>query len=197
MLISNDNLFLKNKKTKFIFLRHAETQKNPDINATFWDLTELGKIQAEKTADLPIMNKVDVIYVSIEKKTSLTAKPLSKKINKKLNSLSFFNEVRRGNKFLTKEDFEIEKIKQLKDLNYHAFDGESGNEALERFKLGIEQISKNNVGKTILIVTHGTILNIYFAYLLDSYDKLPERWQKTNFCVYGIVENEKVLKDIV
>jgi len=185
------------KKTKIIFLRHADTQKDPSLNAALWGLSKEGKKQAEETANLSIMNEVDVIYISEEKKTVLTAEPLAKKLGKEVTSLSSLNEVKRGDKFLTKEEFETEKVKQLKNLDYHAFDGESGKEALARFKQGVEQISKENVGKIILIVTHGTILNIYFADLLDAYDKLSERWQKTVFCTYGIVEGGKVMKDII
>jgi len=185
------------KKTKIIFLRHADTKKDPNLNAALWELSEEGEKQAEETANLSIMNKVDVIYVSEEKKTTLTAKLLAEKLEKTMIPLSFFNEVKRGDKFLTKEEFEAEKTKQLKDLDYRAFDGESGKEALKRFKQGIEQITKENTGKTILVVTHGTILNIYFANLLNAYDKLVERWQKTNFCSYGIVENTIIIKDII
>ena len=186
------------KKTKIIFLRHADTQKDPNLNAALWGLSAEGKRQAEEIANLSIMNEVDVIYVSEEKKTALTVEPLAKKLGKeKIIPLSFFNEVKRGDKFLTKEEFEAEKVKQLKDLDYHAFEGESGKEALVRFKQGIDQILKENIGKIILVVTHGTILNIYFADLLNTYDKLPERWRKTAFCAYGVVENGIVVKDIV
>ena len=185
------------KKIKIIFLRHADTQKDPNLNAALWELSEEGKKQAEEIVNLPIMSEVDIIYVSEEKKTTLTVKPLAKKLGKEIVPSAFFDEVKRGDKFLTKEEFEAEKVKQLKDLDYHAFGGESGNEALVRFKQGVEQVSKENTNKTILIVTHGTVLNIYFAYLLNAYDQLPERWQKTAFSAYGVVEDGKVAKDII
>lgn len=185
------------KKTKIIFLRHADTEKNPNLNAALWGLSEEGKKQAEEVVNLPIINEVDIIYVSEEKKTALTVEPLVKKLGKEAIPLAFFNEVKRGDKFLTKEEFEAEKVKQLKYLGYHAFGGESGREALVRFKKGVKRILKEKTGKTILIVSHGTVLNIYFADLLNVYDKLPERWQKTDFCAYGIVENSIVTKDII
>lgn len=185
------------EKTKIIFLRHADTQKDPNVNAALWGLSEEGKKQAEKAANLPVMDEIDVIYVSEEKKTALTVEPLAKKLGKELIPLSFFNEVKRGDKFLTKEEFESEKVKQLTDLDYPAFGGETGKEALTRFKEGVEQVAKENIGKTILIVTHGTVLNIYFADLLNAYDELPVRWQKTTFCAYGVVEDGKVVKDII
>lgn len=184
------------KNTRLIFLRHAHTQKDPSINAAKWVLSENGNKQAENVSEMPLMNSVDVIYVSEEQKTFLTVKPLAQKLNKKPQSLPFFNEVKRGDKFLPKEEFEVEKIKQLKDLSCSAFDGESGMEALLRFKQGIEFVIKENQNKTILIVTHGTILNIYFADLLNAYNELPNRWNRTVFCAVGVVENDKVIRDI-
>jgi|SRR3989344_6867796 len=183
--------------TKLIFLRHADTQKDPHLNAALWELSDKGIKQAERVAKNPIMNAVDVIYVSEEQKTSLTAKPIADVLGKPTILMAEFNEVKRGDKFLAKEEFEAEKNRQLEDLFYKAFDGESGHEALERFKKGVDKVLKNNEGKTILIVTHGTILNIYFADMLNAYQELPERWQKTDFCAYGIVENGKVVKDII
>ncbi len=185
------------KKNKIIFLRHAETEKNPQIHSSLWKLSEAGEKQAEKKSNLPIMEEVDLIYTSREQKAIQTVKELSKKIKKEISPLPFFDEVKRGDKFLSKEEFEIEKVKQLTDLSYPAFNGESGKDALTRFKSGIKKIIKDNPGQTVLIVTHGTILNIYFAHLLKDFKKLPERWKKTDFCALGIVENEKIIQDII
>jgi len=184
-------------KTKIIFLRHAETQKDPTVNATLWGLSEKGKSQSEEISANQIMNEVSVIFCSEEKKTSLTAEPLAKKLSKNIKQSVYFDEVKRGDKFLTKEEFEIEKIKQLEDLSYKAFDGESGLDALARFKRGINAVISENIGKTILVVTHGTVLNIYFADLLGVQAKLAERWSKTDFCALGVVEDGVVIKDIV
>ncbi len=184
-------------KTKLIFLRHAETQKNPNLNAELWILSEIGANQALKISTLSIFDSVDVMYVSEEIKTTLTVEPLARKLEKNITMLANFNEVKRGDKFLTKEEFELEKVRQLSDLDYHAFDGESCNEALIRFKRGVGQVMQLHKGRTILIVTHGTVLNLHFADLLGTQNQLPERWRKTSFCAYGIIENNKISKDII
>lgn len=184
-------------QTKIIFLRHADTQKDPSVNAALWGLSEKGKDQAQQVSDVKEMETVDIIYVSEEQKTSLTAGPIAQKLKKEIKPLGFFNEVQRGDKFLTKEEFEMEKERQLLDLNFKAFGGESGFEALKRFKEGVEFVKNQNQGKIILIVTHGTVLNIYFADLLGVYNELPERWKKTEFCALGIVMGDKIIKDIV
>jgi len=189
------------EKTQIIFLRHADTKKDPKINATLWGLSERGEEQAKKVSFVNVMKEIDSIYTSEEQKTILTAKPIADSLSKEIRSLYFFNEVKRGDKFLSEEKFEEEKEKQLKDLNYSAFNGETGIEALKRFREGVLKVARENIGKKILIVTHGTILNIYFANILKKGADLIERWNNTNFCAYGIIEitqgKEKVIKDII
>lgn len=183
--------------SKLIFLRHAETQKDPSINAALWGLSEKGKQQAIDIANNPLLSEVDVIYVSSEPKTLHTVDFLLKKLKLKPIQNESFDEVRRGDGFYSKDDFENEKKLQLSDLSYKAFGGESCEDALSRFKKGIDEVLGNNNQQKVLIVTHGTILNVYFAYLLNDFKDLPERWEKTKFGALGVVEKGQVVKDIV
>ncbi len=183
--------------TKLIFLRHADTQKDPNVHASQWGLSETGSKEAEGVRDIALMGEVDEIYISEELKTELTVRPLAQLLDKNPIRLAEFNEVARGEKFLSKEDFELEKRKQLEDLSYAAFNGESGNDALARFKSGVSKVLSENPERTVLIATHGTVLNLYFADLLNVNADLPERWESTGFCAYGIVEDGTVMKDIV
>ncbi len=102
------------ENTKIIFLRHADTQKDPHISAVFWELSDKGAQQAEEIVKEQAMNSVDLIYVSEEQKTSLTAKPTASMLGKTMIVIPEFNEVKRGDKFLTKEEFEVEKNVSLK-----------------------------------------------------------------------------------
>ncbi len=182
--------------TKIIFLRHAQVEKDPSVNASLWGLSEEGEQNAKKLLNEKELISIDSFYSSTEKKAYLTVKPLADKGKKEVNQLHFFDEVKRGDKFLSKEEFEVEKKKQLRELDYHAFDGESARQALKRFKEGVELVTKENKNKTLIVATHGTVLNLYFAHLLSAFDKIEERWEKTGFCVYGVVEDGEVLKDI-
>ena len=119
--VFEDSIFVNNENFPMIFLRHAKTEQDPHLNATAWGLSEEGKRQAQSVSEIPVLNEVDVIYTSEEKKAILTAEPLAKKLGKDISPLSFFNEITRGDGFLSKEMFEEEKVKQLTDLGYHAF----------------------------------------------------------------------------
>ncbi len=186
-----------NNNITYIFLRHAETKKDPSVNAFFWELSEKGKEESSRVSDLGIMQSVDIIYGSEEKKTRLTVEQLAKKLDKPIKPLTYFNEVKRGDVFLKKKEFCIEKEKQFQDIHYRAFGGESGYEALGRFVEGVTFVSKGNENKTVLIVSHGTIMNLYFAKLLNAQNTSFDRWNKTPFCAYGIVYNKKVIRDII
>ena len=189
-------------KTRIIFLRHADTQKDPNLASKDWMLSDVGIVQAELLSKEPEFSKVfgsvSKVYVSSEAKTLLTVQPLLSRLGLEAEIISDFDEVRRGDKFLSKEDFELEKKKQLLELDYQAFGGESAQDALKRFLNKLLEVDSLHVGKTILVVSHGTILNLYFAKLLGvSSEDLCERWTRTGFGVYGIVEDGVVVKDIV
>lgn len=182
---------------KFIFLRHAETEKNSEINAACWKLTESGKVQAEKVSNEDIFLNVDMIFSSEEDKAYLTALPIAQKNALNIVRDKSFNELRRGDKFLSQEEFERLKREKLIDLDC-AFDGgETGNEALDRFKKSIELIEKKNFEKKIVIVSHGTILALYFFELMNRYGDIFSRWKKMEFCAWGVVRRGIIEKDIV
>jgi len=178
-------------------VRHSETEKDPNKNAVEWVLSTIGEEQAVELSNNIILQKANVIYSSNEIKSYLTIKPLADKLGLEIKQVEDLGEVKRGDKFLTKEEFEIEKFKQLEDLDYPAFGGETGNQALTRFESAIQKIEKENPDKNIIIVSHGTILNIYFAKLLDRFSAIKNRWKATEFGAIGIVENNFVIRDII
>ncbi len=49
-------------KTRLIFLRHAETEKDSNLNAALWVLSDVGIKQAKKVGQLSIFDTVDIIY---------------------------------------------------------------------------------------------------------------------------------------
>ena len=181
----------------FIFLRHAETSHDSKTNAADWVLSEEGYEKSLKLVEDETFKNIDLIFTSTEVKAVLTVKPLSKFYNLEITKMPEFDEVRRSDIFLSDEDFKANKIKQLEDLNFPAFGGETVNEALKRFTSGINIINDNFTDKKILVVSHGTILTAYFGKVLGDYSNLSERWKKTGFCSYGIIKNNEIVQDII
>ena len=56
---------------------------------------------------------------------------------------------------------------------------------------------KKYENKKILIVAHGTVMTLYFSYLQGELDKAFGRWKNLGFCDFGIIKNNKVIKDIM
>lgn len=184
-------------KNKYIFLRHAETIKDPSIHAKDWLLTTeaLGVVSEYINSDK--FANVNLIVASTENKAVATAKPIAKNLNLEILELEEVKEIGRSSKFLTDEEFLIQKEKQMTDLETEVDGGESGRVALNRFKSGIAKLEAENEGKTILVVTHGTVMSLYFAELLNELSNAFSRWQKLKFCALGEVENNKVVVDII
>ncbi|MBI3031852.1 histidine phosphatase family protein [Candidatus Woesearchaeota archaeon] len=74
---------------------------------------------------------------------------------------------------------------------------ETAQNALSRYEDSIEQINKEYEGKNILIVSHGTVMSLYFAKLTGTMGQIVEREKKLGYCDYGIVKDGHVVKDIV
>jgi len=182
---------------EFVFLRHAETERDSSVNAIHWKLTEEGANHAKKISNDDVFLNVDIIFSSEEDKAYSTALPIAEKNALSVIKDKAFNELRRGDKFLSNEDFDRLKREKLTDLDC-AFDGgETGREALTRFKEAISMIDKENSGKKIVIVSHGTILSLYFFELMNYSGDIFSRWKKMEFCAWGIVIGGRIVKDIV
>jgi broad specificity phosphatase PhoE len=145
----------------------------------------------------PFLNKVDLIYSSTDIDTIHFIKPLAEKLNLKIIQNKNLDEVRIDEKYLPNYEFELEKLKQLEDLYYPAFGGETAIDALKRFSNEIKKIQNENQDKTIVVVSGKTILNLYFAKLQNNFNEIIDRWKNTDFGSIGIVEEGKVTKDLV
>jgi broad specificity phosphatase PhoE len=182
----------------FIFLRHAKTIKDPALPVVDWDLEVASK---EKIKDLlkdSLLKKIDLIYTSTEDKAIKTAAPFIDKFKLKRNSSSGLNEIGRGKGgMLSDVEFKELKLKMFKDVLYAPVGWESSNRALSRFKSTVEEIDDYYEGKNILIVSHGTVLTLYFSDLLGKMENSMKRWEEIEFCAFGMVKNNKVIKDIV
>lgn len=73
---------------------------------------------------------------------------------------------------------------------------EKGNQGLERFSKRIHEIDSKYFNKKILNISHGGIINLYFARILGELDKIFEKMLTNSFCDYGIIQNGKIIKDI-
>ncbi len=98
--------------------------------------------------------------------------------------------------FLGKDEYlqNMKNCMENKDQTYNNW--ETADHALERFSKRIQEIDLKYTNKKILIVAHGGVINLYFAKILGKLDTTFERILTNSFCDYGLIQNDKVLKDI-
>jgi len=183
---------------KIIFLRHAKTKVDKALPIADWFLTDGGVEHAEEVSSDPIFDNVDLIFASAERKAVDTAKPIAERLNKEIIQVENLGEIKRPNA----EKITLEEYKRLKSVVFSDFDkSESGwetvNHTLNRFSKAVEEIDKKYENKVILIVAHGTVMSLYFANVQGKMNELFSRWKSLGFCEWGIIENGKVVKDLV
>jgi broad specificity phosphatase PhoE len=182
----------------FVFVRHAKTKVDKEVPIEDWILTEDGSKSAIELADTEIFDDADILVSSNEKKAYLTIEPLAKRINKIIIQIEELGEIKRPNsEKLTTEQYEEMKVKIFKNLDYTELNWETANHALMRFREAVDKLNKKYTEKKILICAHGTVMTLYFAYLQNKLGDLFSRWEGLGFGSYGLVKNQKVIKDIV
>lgn len=181
----------------FYFLRHAETKVDKNTPISKWILSEKGKEQARQLAEGGSFDDVDIVCSSAEQKAYQTAKLIAEKLGKAVTRLAEINELDRdAREFLGPDDYE-EKVEYcLKHPSESVNSWETVEHALERFEKKIDELDRQYENKKILVVGHGFTINLYFAKLLGVLDGVYERLNKNNFGDWGVVKNQKVVKDI-
>ncbi len=182
----------------FYLVRHAETEIERDVAASKWKLSMRGKLQAEMLAKDSLLSKADVIITSSEAKAYETAFPLAKKLGKEIDRFSALDELNRDRSgFLEKEAFDFAVKYAIKNPDKSKFDWEKASAALGRFRAKLDELDLAYNNRKIMVVSHGIVLNMYFAGLLGKLHIAYERTMRTRFCDYGIVKDGKVIRDIV
>ncbi len=183
---------------KIYLLRHASTQFNSEKSPSEWYLSLKGEKQAENIIKLNLIPKVDKIICSTELKTRLTINHYAKFYQLPIYENIRFNEV--GSVHLP---IDLTLFQQFRkqcfmnfDLHLSINDDESFKKAYYRFQSGISEYT--NFGyRSILIVSHGCILSIFFAMLSEISDNgelIHNNWLNLPFCALGIIENKKIIK---
>lgn len=157
--------------TRLLIIRHGESDGNKlDLYTGHSDveITELGKKQAQKTADfLKARESVDKVYASDLSRAIITAEIIAKAQGREVIADAGLRELYGG-------EWEMKSFNGVIPTEYpedyavwkNAFSksrptgGESVEELSERIVKSVLRIAEENDGKTVVIVTHGTPIRI-------------------------------------
>lgn len=153
---------------KFIIIRHGYSCANKTgrfAGATDAPLDEIGYKQAELTTEYILKNfKIDAVYSSDLSRAYETVKAIADAFDLKVNKMKALSEINVGlweGKKLEEIEKEFPKSYDMY-MNNHGiteFDGgETYFDVIIRAKKAIEEIAKENEGKTVVIGTHGGVI---------------------------------------
>lgn len=191
----------------FIFIRHARSIQNKKVGPSLWTISEEGKIDILKLSEEPEIQKIEVLYSSTELKAQLTAKNLVNALHKNnfppVQLDERLKEVDRDNGLFypTEEEFKqaVKRGFLHKEKSYDNW--EPAANALTRFNEFMNGLLKQDdlQNKTVGIVSHGTIMSLYFAKVggyYDNPDLIYQKWSQTTFCGWGIIVDNKIVRDL-
>ena len=184
---------------KIYFLRHARTQVNSIVPPSEWLLSTKGNEEAQLKITLENFPDIHQIYCSNEPKTLQTIQHLAEAHQIPLEIHSRLGEIH----FTTFEDdndrFLRIKKECFQNLDENHYSTESFRAGLERFTSTLTYLRNENPRKNLLIVSHGTVLSLYFAAMQQKLDKgleIYQKWKKLQFLAWGLVENGKIIRDL-
>lgn len=164
--------------TKFIFVRHGQSQSNIEnrfAGQSETALTKDGQEQAELLCNWIFQNhKVDAIYTSSLDRAYKTALPYFKMSGTKIIKDDTLREINagkwQGEKYVDiKEKYPEEFDVWKNDIgNAKLPDGESVRELSERIVSEIKRIAQNNPDKTVMVVSHGVAIRAMMAVFLKG-----------------------------
>ncbi len=166
-------------KTRLIFIRHGFSESNKGgffTGQADAALTELGRLQAQRSAEYLKDMHIDAVYSSTLSRAIDTARPVAESRGLEITQLHGLCEINGGDweekpfddlGILFPDQYKL----WLEDIfSCQCPNGESVAEFAERVRRTVVQIAESNIGKTVCIATHATPIRVIscFAMGLDA-----------------------------
>lgn len=178
-------------KTFIYFVRHAESPYIEGMERTR-GLSDKGKLDTLKINEILKDEEIDLFISSPYERAIQTIKGAAG-----TNEIILFEELRERDIGQIKDmNFMEAKLKVYKDINFSFSNGESTIYAQRRAVKVIENILNENMGKKIVIGTHGDIMTLIMNYFDNRYDF--EFWELTSMPdIYKLEFEEQKLIEVV
>ena len=182
-------------KTIIYLVKHADELKENGIQNTNdtaqlinekYILSVKGEEQSKRLSESPELHNIDVLWSSSYARAKATAKYIAYRNNININIDSRLNERKLGNledlsRWMKNKPFGVVQA-YLQDKKRKAREGESCEEAKERVTSLLQKILKENMGKKIVLVSHGALI----TFLLTNWCELNEEMK--------LVFNNKIIE---
>lgn len=149
-----------------ILVRHSAVVQQPNVPSHEWRLSAHGRSLAAHLAPELLPHAPTRIITSEEPKAIETGQLMAKTLNLPWHTASGLQEHdRRGAPYLaTPEEFETAVARFFAHPNQLVFGNETANEALTRMKTAVAAQQAIYPHDTLVLVTHGTVLTLFFCH---------------------------------
>lgn len=173
-------------ETTIYLVKHAEELKengvknisdNTQLMNEKYILSVKGEEQSRILSENPELDNIDILWSSSYVRAKATAKYIAYRNNIEINIDSCLNERKLGNledlsKWMKNKTFGVVQA-YLQNQKWKAREGESCEEATKRVTEFFQKILKENMGKRVVLVSHGALI----TFLLTNWCDLNEKMQ--------------------
>jgi len=160
-------------------IRHAHSQQTA-LPAETWPLSDLGLRQAQRLAEQPFWQDVDIICTSVEPKAIQTAQFVAERHDLPVEPSFDLRELRRPGGPVG--DYES-VVRQVLENPTRSVNGwEPAGEAQTRIMTAVERLLMLHESETLAVVSHGLALTLYLAHLADATPTL-DLWHSISFAL--------------
>jgi broad specificity phosphatase PhoE len=170
-----------------ILVKHSLPEIVEAIPAREWTLSEKGRQQARKLAELLIPYQPEVIACSVEPKARETASILAENLGLVVHEAEGLQEHDRSSSpYHSRDHFQNLVQEFFEKPNLLVFGNEPAAQSLARFRRAVEFVLKSFEDKIIVIVAHGTVISLFVSSLTgcDGYTL----WQKLGLPSFVLID---------
>jgi broad specificity phosphatase PhoE len=183
-------------KKYLILVKHSLPEIEEDRPANTWKLSEEGRLRAHRLAEQLEGFEPEVIVSSNERKAKETAEIVASELHLDVQIVPDLHEHNRSNvPYLSRDAFQgliLEFFQKPEEL---VFGGETADQAYTRFYRTVHSVLNEHINKTVVIVTHGTVISLFVSQLTGS--SALELWNKLglpSFVVMDLHSNTVIVR---
>jgi broad specificity phosphatase PhoE len=170
-----------------ILVKHSLPEIIKELPANKWKLSKQGQARAHELAVQLDCYQPEVIVSSNEPKAKETAEIIARKCQLELHTIGDLHEHDRSNEsYLSKDEFQASIRELFQQSNVLIFGRETANQAHARFTRSVHSILNNHANKTVVIVSHGTVIALFVARLTGLSDLLL--WQELGLPSFIVID---------
>lgn len=154
-----------------ILVKHSLPEIDKTLPAREWKLSEEGRVRAEQLAEELRRFQPDVVISSNERKAKETAEIIGRLHQLKFHIAEDLREHDRGNVSpLSQDQFRASVQEFFEKPDELVFGQETAAQTHARFYRAVHSILNEYKNKTIVIISHGTVISLFVSRLTGSSD---------------------------